>query len=218
MMTDPEQFIDNLITRLSQETFEGDDVYNEYTPGNPYNAIRRNNLKLYLNEMLKRKPHYMLVMEAPGYRGCRLTGVPVTSRKISIEGISNLEMFGAERGYQLTEDAGFENVYGEQSATIVWNTLSEIGIVPLIWNTFPFHPRKGDAQRSNRKPRVPETKIGLNYLQAVIECFKPELIVAAGNVAYKTMTSAGIDCHKVRHPAQGGKNDFVAGIKAKFLR
>ena len=209
-------FIQNLITDLSQETFDSDDVYNEYAPDNPYNEIRRNNLNRYLNEMLERKPQFMLVMEAPGYRGCRLTGVPVTSRKILIEGIESLEMFGAERGYQLTEDEGFENVYGEQSATIVWKTLAEIGTIPLIWNTFPFHPRKNSQQRTNRKPRVPETKLGLSYLQRVIDFFKPQVIIAAGNVAHDTMTSAGIDCFKVRHPAQGGKNDFVAGMKEIF--
>lgn len=211
-MPENEDFIETLIHDLSQETFEGDDVYNEYAPDNPYNATRRDNLRLYLQEMLIRKPEYMLIMEAPGYRGCRLTGVPVTSRKILIEGLSGLEMFGKERGYHLTEDEGFENVYGEQSATIVWNTLLDIGVVPFIWNTFPFHPRKGDNQRTNRKPRVPETELGAIYLHRVIDFFKPGIIIAAGNVAHNTLTKNAIDCHKVRHPAQGGKNDFVAGI------
>ena len=214
MMLKNEAFIETLIHDLSQEAFAGDDVYNEYAPDNPFNAIRRDNLRFYLEEMLRRQPDFMLVMEAPGYRGCRLTGVPVTSRKILSEGMIDLQMFGEERGYHLTEDAGFENVYGEQSATIVWNTLSDLGLVPLIWNSFPFHPRKGDNQRTNRKPRAAESRLGAIYLKRVIDFFQPATIIAAGNVAYKTLSDNGIDCQKVRHPAQGGKNDFVAGMKA----
>ncbi len=208
------QFIETLIQDLSQEIFDGDDVYNEYAPDNPLNAIRRENLSLYLQEMMVRQPDFMLVMEAPGYRGCRLTGVPVTSRKILSEGMTDLQMFGQEKGYRLTEEPGFENVYGEQSATIVWNTLSDLGVVPLIWNSFPFHPRKGDNQRTNRKPRAAESQTGAIYLKRVIDFFKPATIIAAGNVAHKTLTDSGIDCQKVRHPAQGGKNDFVAGMTA----
>lgn len=211
-MPENEEFFEKLIYDLSQENFEGDDVYNQYAPDNADNAIRRENFRLYLQEMYKRQPRFMLLMEAPGYRGCRLTGIPVTSRKVVIEGLPELEMFGKERGYQLTDDEGFENVYGEQSATIVWNTLSEIGIVPLIWNSFPFHPRKVGNQRTNRKPRVAETRIGAIYLRRVIDFFKPSVIIAVGNVAHKTLIENEIGCQKVRHPAQGGKNDFVAGI------
>lgn len=205
-------FIDGIIERLSQEKFDRTDVYNQYAPDNENNAIRRENFKRYLNLMLAQKPKHLMVMEAPGYRGCRLTGIPVTSYKIMLEGLDNLEIFGEEKGYQASHDEGFENIYGEQSATIVWSTLDDLQITPLIWNTFPFHPCKPEQARTNRKPRVAETKLGLSYLQAVIAFFKPEVIIAVGNVAYDTMTKGSIHCHKVRHPAQGGKNDFVAGL------
>jgi uracil-DNA glycosylase len=208
-------FIDNFINDLASETF-GDDVYNEYAPNDANNLIRQANFRLYLAEMEKRKPKYLLVMEAPGYRGCRLTGVPVTSRKILLEGLSELDMFGREKGYQATDDAGFENVHGEQSATIVWGTLANLGIVPLIWNTFPFHPRKVGQERTNRRPRKPEMQIGTHYLQRLIGYFQPEIIIAVGNVAHETLTRMKITSHKVRHPAQGGKNDFVAGVEAIF--
>ena len=72
--------------------------------------------------MAARAPRTLLVMEAPGYRGCRLTGVPVTSRKVLLEGVPALQIFGAAAGYRDVADAGFERVYSEQSATIVWNT------------------------------------------------------------------------------------------------
>ncbi len=193
-----------------------DDAYNEYALSNPNNAIRRANLKLYLQEMAKRLPNTMMVMEAPGYRGCRLTGVPVTSRKVLLEGVPTLDMFGTDKGFQNSDDEGFERVYGEQSATIVWNTLAELEVVPFIWNTFPFHPHKKDKPLTNRKPRKPETRLGGEILQHVIELWQFEQIIAIGNVAYDTMTEFDIVCVKVRHPAQGGKNDFVAGLTDIF--
>jgi hypothetical protein len=33
-----------------------------------------------------------------------------------------------------------------------------------------------------------------------------------GNVAHNTMIGMGINSVKVRHPAQGGKHDFVNGM------
>lgn len=190
------------------------DAYNEYADNSPYNAIRRANFRLYLSHMLARRPQTMLIMEAPGYRGCRLTGVPVTSRKVLIEGVPGIDMFGAEQGYQLTEDPGFERIYGEQSATIVWGTLAELGRAPLIWNTFPFHPHKPDQPLTNRRPRTPEMALGQVFIQAMMTLFQPQQVIAVGNVAHDTLTRMGITSEKVRHPAQGGKNDFVAGLTA----
>ena len=43
---------------------------------------RRENLKLYLEKMKKLNPSFLLLGEAPGYKGCRLTGIPFSSEKI----------------------------------------------------------------------------------------------------------------------------------------
>jgi len=209
MITD--DHIDAIIKSLATaET--ADDAYNEYAPTTDNNAIRRANLKLYLQTMRDRMPDTLMVMEAPGYRGCRLTGVPVTSRKIMLEGVPELDMFGTDKGFQNVDDEGFERVFGEQSATIVWTTLADLEVVPFIWNTFPFHPHKKGNPLTNRKPRKPETRFGGDILQQVIDLWDFQQIIAIGNVAYDTMTEFEIDCVKVRHPAQGGKNDFVAGL------
>lgn len=210
-MTVSEAQIDHLITTLA-EADTASDAYNEYAPNHANNAIRRANLKLYLGAMAERMPDTLMVMEAPGYRGCRLTGVPVTSRKIMLEGVPEVDMFGEAKGFQNVDEAGFERVYGEQSATIVWGTLANLGVVPFIWNTFPFHPHKKDQPLTNRKPRKPETRLGGEILQQVIDLWQFKQLIAIGNVAYDTMTGLDIACVKVRHPAQGGKNDFVAGL------
>lgn len=207
--------IDTLIDLLANSQ-TADDAYNEYTVPDPNNVIRQGNLRLYLQTMAERMPKTMMVMEAPGYRGCRLTGVPVTSRKVLLEGVPKLDMFGTDKGFQNVDDAGFERVYGEQSATIVWRTLTDLGVVPFIWNTFPFHPHKKELPLTNRKPRKPETRLGGEILKQIMSLWKFERIIAIGNVAYDTLTEFGIDCVKVRHPAQGGKNDFVAGLTDIF--
>lgn len=209
MITDAQ--IDTLIETLANAD-TAEDAYNEYAPTHPNNAIRRANLKLYMQTMRERLPQTLMVMEAPGYRGCRLTGVPVTSRKILLEGVPELDMFGVDKGFQDTDESGFEKVYGEQSATIVWGTLAELGVLPFIWNTFPFHPHKKGKPLTNRKPRKPETRLGGDILSQVIDLWDFKQIIAIGNVAYDTMTEFEIKCVKVRHPAQGGKNDFVAGL------
>jgi len=76
-----EEQLTTLVERLSRaET--APDAYNQYAYGNVYNDIRRANLLRYLNQMATLVPQTVLGLEAPGYRGSRLKGVPVTSRSI----------------------------------------------------------------------------------------------------------------------------------------
>jgi uracil-DNA glycosylase len=56
--------------------------------------------------------------------------------------------------------------------------------------------------------------LGSQYLQWMITLFQPRTVIAVGNVAFDTLTGMGFLCAKVRHPAQGGKSAFVAGMKA----
>ena len=206
----PDQ-IDCLIQALANAETAAD-AFNEYALDCPLNALRRANLRRYLRTMAERNPDTLLLMEAPGYRGCRLTGVPVTSRKLIREGLPGLEMFGLDRGYCDVNEAGFERIYGEQSATIVWGALADLGQLPLIWNAFPFHPHKLNQPQTNRRPRAAEIQLGTSFLQMVMRLWRFERVIAVGNVAYQSLGDAGIPCHKLRHPAHGGKNDFVAGL------
>jgi len=203
--------LDSFIAQLASAP-TAPDAHNPYAGDDDNAAIRRANLRLYLHALTARQPTVMLVMEAPGYRGCRITGVPVTSRKILHEGLPALDLFGEACGYRATTDAGFERVYGEQSATIVWETMASLGVVPLIWNTFPFHPHEMDKPLENRAPRRPEIAQGLPFLQTLVTLFAPTQIIAVGNVAHGGLTDLGIAAEKVRHPAEGGKMAFVAGV------
>ena len=204
-------FIDDL-TKCRAEA----DAFNQYAHGSADNAIRRNNLRLYLQCMASRSPRAMLVMEAPGYRGCRLTGIPVTSRKMLLEGVRALNIFGTETGFRDVSDIGFESIYGEQSATIVWTALAEMGALPLIWNAYPLHPHKPGEARSNRKPRRSELKTGERFLRQSFALWSFDQVIAVGNVAHETLAGMGISCAKIRHPAQGGKRDFIAGLRSSL--
>jgi len=68
-------------------------VLNHYSPDIPDNLIRRENLLLYLKYMKEIKPEVILIGEAPGYHGCRLTGVPFTSEFILL---NDSKVFGKE--------------------------------------------------------------------------------------------------------------------------
>ena len=186
-------------------------VYNQYSYEYQENSTRRNNLLIYLKQMYKLKPKIMLVGEAPGYRGCRLTGVPFTSEHMLMNNIEGLKLFGRENGYRLAIEK--EKILKEATATMIWSTLIEYDIMALSWNAFPFHPHKKDNGVSNRTPLKKELLIGQKPLLQMIEMFGIEKVIAVGNKAEENLKSLEIDCIKVRHPAQGGKNEFVRGIK-----
>jgi hypothetical protein len=190
------------------------DAYNQLGAGdNPYNALRRANLLRYLNDVYAYGTKIVLIAEAPGYRGMRITGMPMVSRRILREGVSSLGMFGLERGYQDVPEPGFEAVQSEQTSSILWGILPELGIVPLVWGAFPFHPHQLGKPLTNRKPRAPEVKLGEPFVRDLLDIFAPQKVIAVGNVGYGLLTAMGIPCVKIRHPAQGGKNDFVAGLR-----
>ncbi|MBC7814944.1 MAG: uracil-DNA glycosylase, partial [Burkholderiales bacterium] len=174
---------------------------------------RRENLRLYLKQMAEIQPRVLMVGEAPGYRGMRLTGIPFMSEYMLLNGLPALGLFGPERGYRKTEET--ERAGKEQSGTILWGMLAEFRPVPLLWGAFPFHPHKPDDAWSNRAPTTGELLVGQPFLREMIRLFPVEKIIAVGNKAEESLGRMGVDISgKVRHPAQGGKNDFVAGLRS----
>lgn len=104
-------------------------------------ATRRERLRAYLEA--RRDAPVLLVGEAPGYRGARVSGVPFTS----------------ERQLSGTGPA-------EASATIVRRVLAELGAEErvLCWNVVPTHP---GTERSNRRPTAAEIRGGRPFLDAL---------------------------------------------------
>lgn len=116
-----------------------------------------------------------------------------------------------ENGYRLALEK--DKLLKEATATIIWDTLVQYDMMVLSWNAFPFHPHKKDNGESNRTPLKKELLIGEKPLLQMIEMFNIEKVVAMGNKAEESLKKLGIGCEKVRHPAQGGKNEFVEGIR-----
>src|SRR5919112_3747801 len=80
----------------------------------PENALRRRNLELYLEEMLERSPAVLLLGEAPGFRGMRITGVPFTNRTMFRGPANSFGLFGPGKGYVLPPEAA--DVAAERTA------------------------------------------------------------------------------------------------------
>lgn len=179
---------------------------------NPYKRrILRHNLKCYLVQMQAQRPHTLLVGEALGYRGGRLTGVPFSSEKLLMDGYAQSTILGAKHGYQLPQKAT-NSLASEQTATIVWETISTLTPPPLLWNAYPFHPHKPQKPQSNRPPTAAELAEGAAFLQALLNLYPLKTIIAVGNKAHTSLTKVRLPHQKVRHPAYGGKAEFVAGL------
>lgn len=117
-------------------------------------ASRRLRLAAYLEA--RANAPFLLVGEAPGYRGARISGIPFTSER------------------QLTGSGP-----AEATATIVQRVLAELGLAELVllWNVVPTHP--GTAT-SNRAPTRIEVEQGLPFAEELADGRR---VIAVGRVA-----------------------------------
>ncbi len=204
-MTDKEKEIEEFIESLRDCTkvFKKpvENIYSSKEFTGAENNV--NKLRFYLNEMLKLKPKYMIVGEAPGYNGCRLTGIPFTSEEI----IFKNPFFKGKYNFDNPPQ-------DEDSASIVWGFF-EGKELPLMWNAFPFHPYK-DKLESNRPINKEEFgKCILCKLLSIFDEIPRENIIAVGENALYCLSLLFIK--EVRHPARGGKDEFIKGMN-EFLK
>ncbi|HWQ01433.1 MAG TPA: uracil-DNA glycosylase [Gaiellaceae bacterium] len=154
------------------------DTFNQYRNS----RLRRERLAAYLAE--KRGASIVLVGEAAGYRGARVSGIPFTSeRQVSGRGTA------------------------EASATIVHRALAELGIEDdvLLWNVVPTHPHEPGRPYTNRRPSRVEVEASSRFLEGVAYGRR---LVAVGRLAER-VTGAPY----VRHPAHGGAEAFRDGLR-----
>ena len=197
--------IDELIRALSKQ--EGSPkIRNPYRGESGEAKIRRKNLKKYLLKMFQMQTDTLLLGEAPGYKGCGITGIPFTS-----ENVLASNPFFREQGFECLHAT--DQLAREISATIVWGVLDSCLKKPLLWNMCPFHPHRPGNPQSNRTPDRHELYDGVPYLQELIRIFPIQKIIALGRKAESTLTELGMDTIYVRHPANAGKRQFEKGIK-----
>lgn len=152
-------------------------TFNQYEENHELRA----RLATYLAE--RRAARFLLVGEAAGYRGARVSGLPFTSER------------------QLTGTGP-----GEASATIVQRALAELGaeLDVVLWNLVPTHPHLPGQPRSNRRPTREEVEAARPFLDRLA---RGRRIVPIGRLAH-----AELGGPYLRHPAHGGAREFRAAL------
>jgi uracil-DNA glycosylase len=167
---------EGLVARLAAARIG--ETFNQYSRS----RLRRERLGAYL------AAHWdapiLLVGEAAGYRGARISGIPFTSeRQLSGKGPA------------------------EASATVVHRALEELGLEDrvLLWNVVPTHP---GTERSNRPPTRAEIAGGFVFLRWVA-CGR--LPIAVGRVAQAALGGSYVR-HPARGGAVRFREDLVAAV------
>jgi uracil-DNA glycosylase len=144
--------------------------------------LRRDRLAAYLEE--RAGAPLLLVAEAPGWRGTRVSGIPLTSER------------------QLT-GAG----PAEATATIVHSVLAELGLAGdvLLWNVVPTHPHLPGRPETNRRPTRAEVEASAPFVRRLA---RGREVVPVGRLAH-----AALGGPYVRHPSHGGAAAFRAGLR-----
>jgi len=176
---DVRDFVDTLAAARIGETF------NFYRDGHGA-GIRRDRLRAYLEA--RESAPLLLVGEAPGYRGARVSGIPFTSER------------------QLTGRGP-----AEATATVVHRVLSELGLdeESLLWNAVPTHPHHPARPDTNRRPTRWEIEAGHRFLARLAEGRR---VIAVGRVA-----GEALECPWIRHPSRGGAAAFRDGLLESAL-
>ena len=192
------ELLRSLATRESSKT-----VYNQYR-----NRDILHNLEIYFEYLLDQPSGVLAIGEAPGYRGCRLTGIPFTSGAV----INDRKHCMCKT---IASQIILEEVVSETTAKILWELLNEDMPVPILWNAFPFHPHQENKPDSNRKPNLEEVDEGSYYLRMVHDIFKPSKICGIGRVGESILKNwfPNEQVIYIRHPSHGGKKDFIKDMR-----
>jgi hypothetical protein len=186
------------------------DTFNPYVDRCPehdlLNAakIRRSNLLATFEAAVAGVDAIWIALE-PGHRGARRTGLAMTddshlaahAQQWGLEGIARATRSGPET---------------EQTAGIVWGALAGTRERVLLWNVFPLHCHLPGQPLSNRRHTRAEREACWELTCAIVTMVGAGRIFAIGNDAHKALSGLDRRCVKVRHPAYGGKADFLAGI------
>jgi uracil-DNA glycosylase len=165
--------------------------------------IRRANLRNYLRSF-PLKPAILVVGEAPGWRGCRFSGVPFTSEAQLVS--ETLPFSGSASSRRMLP-------YREATATIFWETMQAYHPDFFAWNCIPLHPHRARDRLSNRTPSEYEIQKFLPLLSQLMNTLNPSLVIAVGKRSESALSDTGFHTVAVRHPSHGGAKEFRQGIE-----
>jgi uracil-DNA glycosylase len=148
MVTEGSSLWGDFVTRLAEARIGR--TFNQYAASEPLRQRLLDHLEAHAGATV------VLVGEAAGYRGARVSGVPFTSER------------------QLTGHGP-----AEATATVVHRVLLELGVEGdvLLWNVVPTHP---GTETSNRRPTVDEVAASRPFLDAAVG---GRNVVAVGRLA-----------------------------------
>ncbi len=165
--------------------------------------IRQANLLSFLQSM-PQSPPVLLIGEAPGWHGCRFSGVPFTSEA---------QLTSAALPFSGQISSYSEAPHAEASATIFWQALRPHHPQFFVWSSVPFHPYQPGNPLSNRTPSRQELRSFQPVLSEIIRLLHPKLVLAVGRQAQQALAWLDIPAVALRHPSHGGASEFRTGIK-----
>ncbi len=210
VLDDVTRLIEN---RVFSASIKNSLLFNQYNDENleidlpGASETRQENLRGYLRTFSER-PSLLVIGEAPGWRGCRFSGVPFTSEFQLCEG--KLPFSG-------NQSSTSKSPFKENTATIFWKYMQSYHPHFFAWNCIPFHPHDSGNVLSNRTPSNREVAKYLILLSELLLLMQPIQIVAVGRSAERALMNIDIPCIYVRHPSHGGANEFKAEMEKIFV-
>lgn len=194
---------------------------------------RSNHLRAYLNARLN-TARALLIAEAPGYRGAKFSGIPMTCERtllghrpeVSPGDVfdETIERHRTSRPPEAASEAVKRLGFCEPTAAYVWPVLADRGISKkiVLWNIFAFHPHK-ETTLINGTPKDPEIQDNYEVLKKFLSLFPDRPILAIGKKSEKYLTRWGYGDRLsiARHPSKGGgatfRRDFDEFLKTVGL-
>lgn len=208
-MTACSRFARDFVADLARLRFEN--VFNPYSDtcevcdGPDAPAKRRRNLESVLSAAIGGGVDAVWVGLELGHSGGRRTGLPMTDDR-------RLQAHGARFDLAGLESPTVAGRQAEITASAVWEALDAVQTRVLLWNIFPLHPHKPGASLYNRRHLPVEREIGITILKCLKDQLGDASLIAVGRHAEAALRRAGYPHDAVRHPAYGGKPEFLAGV------
>lgn len=170
--------IDKFIEKLSLYSYHNKNCFNPWKDVDLFvdvpsaNIIRQENLLKFLYDRLFAE--VIFVGEAPGYNGCRFSGVPFYDEY-------RLSLLSSD----YKQSSISKNLKKERTSSIVYNNFNlwKNNLYWVAWNIFPFHPYKNGYKTRNRHPDSFEIIETIELLYSFLQIYKNSKIYAIGRIS-----------------------------------